>query len=166
MFRGVATVLSKLFNVAEPTSAYFGQKDIQQCIVVKRLIKDMLWSIKMNVIPTCREPDGLAMSSRNRFLNDQERKDAPILYESLQKGVSEYRRGITDPKKIIDITLKSILKNPRVTVDYINLSDPETLHDLDVIDKGAIFSGVIRVGKTRILDNILLGMTAQDLSAR
>lgn len=155
MFRGVATVLTKLFNITEPTSVYFGQKDIQQCIVVKRLIRDMLWSIKMKIIPTCRESDGLAMSSRNRYLSLQERKDAPILYEALKKGVQEYEKGNTDPKQIIDFTLKTILKNPRVTVDYISLSDPETLNDVQVIDKGTIFSGVIRVGKTRILDNIL-----------
>lgn len=166
MFRGVATVLSKLFNASQPTSVYFGQKDIQQCVVVKRLIKDMLWPIKMNIIPTCREQDGLAMSSRNRYLSEQERLDAPILYESLRKGVEEYEKGNTDSKQIIDITLKSILKNPRVNVDYLSLSDPNTLQDINVIEDGAIFSGAIRVGKTRILDNILLGMSVNQFSKK
>ena len=164
MFRGVATVLSKLFNISQPHSVFFGQKDIQQCVVVKRLIKDLLWPIKMNIIPTTRESDGLAMSSRNRFLSEQERKDAPILYEALEKGLSEFKKGILDPKQIIEIATNTISKNPRVVLDYLSISDPNTLSDSKTLDNGAIFSGAIRVGKTRILDNLLLGMNATDLS--
>ena len=165
MFRGVSTVLTKFFNVTMPDYVFFGQKDIQQCLVVKRLIKDLLWPIKMHIVPTIRERDGLAMSSRNRYLSPQERLDAPILYEALKKGMDEFERlGISDPNAILNAAIGMISKNPRVQLDYLSLSNPKDLSDItSSVNNGAILSGAIRVGKTRIIDNILIGMKIQDL---
>lgn len=163
-FRGVATILTKLFNAIQPSAAFFGQKDVQQCVVTKNLIRDLLFPINLVVVPTMREKDGLAMSSRNRYLSEEERERAPILYKALSKSTHSFTtKGVKDRKTIIDIATDIIKSNHHVELEYLSLADPMTLKELDVIQNGAIFSGAIRVGKTRIIDNLLIGITVEDL---
>lgn len=164
-FRGVCTVLCKLFNIIQPTHAYFGQKDIQQCCVTKSLVKDLFYPIDIQVVETVRERDGLAMSSRNRFLNRQERRWAPTLYNALKHGQDVFRIRSTKSPEIIAAANRVILQEPNVKLEYLSLVDPNTLEPVHVVDPavGAIFSGAIRVGNTRIIDNLLLGIPTSKL---
>lgn len=156
-FRGVATVVTKLLNAVQPDTVFLGQKDAQQCVVVKRMVTDLLMPFKVQVAPTHREYDGLAMSSRNRYLSTDERQRAPVLYRALQTAI---QMNIQDNSAgDIKSRAKSIIEEePNVQLDYLSIASPETLQELHTIDPsvGAIFSGAIRVGKTRIIDNILL----------
>ena len=162
-FRGVATIVTKLFNATSPNVVFFGQKDIQQCVVIRTMIKDLLMPIRMVIVPTMREPDGLAMSSRNRYLSPSERASAPILYQGLLSGQKMVQSGIYSRKEIIDQASSLIQKDPSVQLEYLSIADPTNLHEIDSVAQGAIFSGAIRVGKTRIIDNLLLGLTVDDL---
>ena len=163
-FRGVATVVSKLFNIIQPTRAYFGQKDVQQCSVVKSLVRDMHYPIQIVVGNTIRylilirEPDGLAMSSRNRYLSEDERKLAPALNAGLLAAQKEFDSGQRSRKCIIQ-ACENVIKYRKATIEYLSLAEPFSLSEVEEIGKeGAILSGAIVLGKTRIIDNILLGM--------
>ena len=163
-FRGVATVVSKLFNIIQPTRAYFGQKDVQQCSVVKSLVRDMHYPIQIVVGNTIRylilirEPDGLAMSSRNRYLSEDERKLAPALNAGLLAAQKEFDSGQRSRKCIIQ-ACENVIKDRKATIEYLSLAEPFSLSEVEEIGKeGAILSGAIVLGKTRIIDNILLGM--------
>ncbi|KAK9729200.1 pantoate-beta-alanine ligase [Basidiobolus ranarum] len=156
-FRGVATVVLKFFNIIQPDMAFFGQKDAQQCVVIRTMITDLCLPIEMIAGPIVREEDGLALSSRNRYLTQEERSYAVILYKGLLAAKDAYSSGIKDAKKLIEIAQDVIKSEPRVSFDYISIAHPYQLHELDTVNEdGAILSGAIRVGETRLIDNILL----------
>lgn len=167
-FRGVATVVTKLLNVVQPTNVYFGQKDAQQCVVVKNLVKDLLIDTNVNVLPTTREANGLAMSSRNEYLSPEIRHQGKIIYEALQSAKAVFDeqklKGPVAAKKILDAFNETISKAPEsFEVEYIAVSHPETLDDLETVDsKGAIISTAVRVPKqnssekARLIDNLVL----------
>ncbi|KAK9458139.1 pantoate--beta-alanine ligase [Dipodascopsis uninucleata] len=163
-FRGVATVVTKLLNIVQPERAFFGQKDIQQTVVVKRLVKDLHIDTVIHVVPTVREKNGLAMSSRNWYLSEKVRADASVINAALEAATEKYRSGITTSSELIDLIRNTIATkfNPE-DIEYISVSDPISLDDIDSIQplKGAIISLAIRVpnrfgGSTRLIDNTLL----------
>jgi pantoate--beta-alanine ligase len=156
-FRGVATVVTKLFNIVQPTRAYFGQKDAQQVAVVKKIVADLNMNLQIVTCPTVREPDGLAMSSRNIFLSDEQRKEAAALYRSLMRARELWKRG---EKKAGTIRLEMteiIEKEPQADISYISIAHPETLKEmLHRIKAPALVSLAVKFGKTRLIDNIVL----------
>jgi pantoate--beta-alanine ligase len=156
-FRGMATIVLKLFNIVKPTNAYFGQKDAQQAAIVAQMIKDFNLSINLNVLPTVREEDGLAMSSRNVYLNPKERKAASIIYKALQKGKDIFDKNLD---KNVDIVLESIKQTietePLVKLEYIEIRALETFAKLETNTSPAIMLIAAKVGKARLIDNIQL----------
>jgi len=155
-FRGVATVVNKLFNIVQPTRAYFGQKDAQQVIVIKKMVADLNMNLKIVVVPTVREPDGLAMSSRNVYLNPAERKAATVLCKSLLLAQEMWAKGERDAEHIRQAMIALIQKEPLATIDYVSIADPETLDELDVVKTGALASLAVKIGRTRLIDNLIL----------
>lgn len=155
-FRGVATVVAKLFNVVQPTRAYFGQKDAQQCVVIRKMVRDLNMPLEMIIIPTVREPDGLAMSSRNVYLTPEMRQQAPVLYRSLQLAKTLWKLGEKDADKILAAMTALIQKQPLAQIEYIDFADTDTLAEIETIGKSALISMVVRFGNTRLLDNIIL----------
>jgi pantoate--beta-alanine ligase len=156
-FRGVATVCNKLFNIIEPTRAYFGQKDAQQCVVIKRMVADLDMNLKIVIFPTVREPDGLAMSSRNTYLKPDERKAATVLYRSLSLAKDMYLKGEKDAQTIRQAMIDLIKKEPLAErIDYISIANTETLDELDIVKPPAVISLVVKIGRPRLLDNIIL----------
>ena len=155
-FRGVTTVVAKLFNIVQPTRAYFGQKDAQQALVIRKIVADLNMNLGVITLPTVREPDGLAMSSRNTYLNPEERKAAVVLYRSLTLAQQLYARGERDAEKIRQEMLALIKKEPLATVDYVSIADAETLDELDTISPPALVSMAVKIGKTRLIDNVEL----------
>ncbi len=155
-FRGVATVVTKLFNIVNPARAYFGQKDYQQVLVIRRLVQDLDMNIDIVVCPTVREEDGLAMSSRNLYLNEKERPAATVLYRALQAGYKAIKSGIIKREEIERIMRDIINSEPLVKIQYISVYDPENLDLLDVVKKKALIAGAIRIGNTRLIDNIMI----------
>lgn len=155
-FRGVATVVAKLFNVVRPTRAYFGQKDAQQVIVLKRMVRDLNMSLEMVPCPTVREPDGLAMSSRNVYLNPSERKAAIVLWKSLQQAQTLWEKGEQRSDVIHQAMLEILNREPLAKVDYVSVADISTLEEIERIDRPCVISLAVRVGKTRLIDNITL----------
>ena len=155
-FRGVATVVAKLFNIVRPDRAYFGQKDAQQCLVIKRLNADLNLGAEVVVIPTIRDSDGLALSSRNAYLRDGDRESALTLSRSLNLAREMHQSEILNAKKISAQMRNLIESEPRTSVDYISISDAETLDELDIIDRPALVSLAVRIGDVRLIDNTLL----------
>ena len=155
-FKGVATVVAKLFNIVQPTKAYFGQKDAQQVVVIKRMVADLNMAIEIVVVPTLRESDGLAMSSRNIYLNPEERKAATILFRALTLARQLRLGGEKDAGKIRRQITSLIQKEPSAQMDYVSIADAETLEELDLIDRSALASLAVRIGKTRLIDNVHL----------
>jgi len=155
-FRGVATVVAKLFNIVQPTKAYFGQKDAQQVIVIKRMVADLNMAIEIVVVPTVRESDGLAMSSRNIYLSLEERKAATVLFRALTLARQLRMGGEKDAGRIRRQMASLIKKEPLAKTDYVSIADAETLKELDLIDGPALASLAVRIGKTRLIDNISL----------
>ena len=155
-FRGVATVVAKLFNIVKPTRAYFGQKDAQQAIVIKKMVADLNMDVEIVILPTVREPDGLAISSRNIYLNPEERKTAVALYQALSLAQQLWVQGETDAQTIRQQMLTLIQKQPLADIDYVSVADPETLDELDTVKSPALVSMAVRIGKTRLIDNIVL----------
>lgn len=158
-FLGVATVVTKLFNAVQPDIAFFGQKDVQQCVIIRQMVRDLLIPVTIRVCPTVREHDGLAMSSRNRYLSPTERLAAPILYKGLSEALNQHfiGRGERRASKLIEVARSVIEKEPQATIQYLSIADGATLNEVETIgSNGAIFSGAIKVGKTRLIDNILL----------
>ncbi|KAJ3227124.1 pantothenate synthase [Clydaea vesicula] len=163
-FRGVSTIVTKLFNLTQPTKAFFGQKDAQQCSVIKALVQDLLIPTEIEICETLREEDGLAMSSRNRYLNATERQLSTVLFKALNKGKSVFDEG-GNCKEILS-SAESVIRdceansNGVIQYQYLSLNNPINLKNIDdTIDPnvGAIFSGAVKVGNTRIIDNLLLG---------
>lgn len=156
-FRGVTTVVSKLFNIIRPDIAYFGQKDAQQAIVIKRMALDLNMGLKVKVLPIVRERDGLAMSSRNVYLSEKERSDARVLYEALDLARKLLKRGLRDPDKIKKRMTGLIETKKSAEIDYISISSIDDLEELKVVKKRALIALAVRIGKTRLIDNIIIG---------
>ena len=155
-FRGVATVCVKLFNIVGPDAAFFGQKDAQQSVIIKQVVKDLNMPLEIVVCPTVREPDGLAVSSRNQYLNPQQRKDALCLYNALQECQKLYGQGTTDTKILIEQMRKIIEQVPYAQIDYISIVDSESLENLKKIDRGALVALAVKIGSARLIDNIMI----------
>jgi pantoate--beta-alanine ligase len=155
-FRGVTTIVNKLFNIVEADSAYFGQKDAQQALVIQKMVKDLNMNVRVIVCPTLREPDGLAMSSRNVYLTPEQRKQAIVLNRSLQLAEDLYAKGERNAPNIKQQMTGLIQKEPLALIDYISIANPETLEELDMIQGQALVSMVVKFGNTRLLDNIML----------
>jgi pantoate--beta-alanine ligase len=155
-FRGVATVVAKLFNIVQPSRAYFGQKDAQQVMVIKRMVADLNMGIEIVVVPTLRESDGLAMSSRNIYLSPKERQAATILFKALTLARQLGRGGEKDAEKIRRQMTALIQKEPLAQIGYVSIADAETLEELNLLDRPAVASLAVMIGKTRLIDNLPL----------
>ncbi|KAI9292248.1 Pantoate-beta-alanine ligase [Neoconidiobolus thromboides FSU 785] len=162
-FRGVATIVSKLLNIVQPDFLYLGQKDAQQCVVVKNLIKDLCFNTKAVLCPIAREENGLAMSSRNQYLSQETKeKEALALYKALCSSEALFKQGVVDRESLLNEAKKIIQEFKEVELEYVRLSDPITLDEVEqVTQNGALLSGAIKVGPTgktvRLIDNVMLG---------
>jgi pantoate--beta-alanine ligase len=156
-FRGVTTVVSKLFNGVQPARAYFGQKDAQQAAVIHRMARDLSYPIEIVVCPIVREPDGLAMSSRNTYLDPEQRQAATVLYRALKVAKNAYDTGERDAGKLRAIVEKTIAAEPLAQMQYVSCADYVTLEELDTVSGKALLSMAVFVGKTRLIDNFVLG---------
>ena len=155
-FKGVATVVAKLFNMVKPHVAIFGEKDYQQLTVIRRMVQDLNFDIKIVAGPTVREPDGLAMSSRNNYLTPEQRLSALALYKSLITAKGLLKDGVKDAGEIIQAATKLITSYPETQIDYISICDPEYLEEVKNINKPALMALAVKVGKTRLIDNMIL----------
>lgn len=156
-FGGVATVVTKLFSIVRPHLALFGQKDYQQSAVVRQLIADLNLNVELGVRPTVREPDGLAMSSRNVYLPPEERRIAPVFYQALQAGRRAIERGVANAGSVQEIMRKVLAGEPAIQVDYLAVCDPATLEPLTIVVGHALLLGAIRLGSVRLIDNLFVG---------
>jgi pantoate--beta-alanine ligase len=157
-FRGVTTVVLKLLNIVSPTCAYFGRKDAQQAIIIKKMVKDLNLDVTIQTMPIVRDPDGLALSSRNAYLSAEERKAALSLSRALKKAKTEIDHGLRDSSAIMEFIKKEISIYPRVTIDYVEVVSLETLEKIKTISiNNTLVAGAIRVEKTRLIDNFTLG---------
>jgi len=156
-FQGVTTVCSKLFNIVEPHKAYFGQKDAQQALLIQKMVNELNMNLEIIIAPTVRESNGLAMSSRNTYLDKEERAAAAVLYKALCLAQDMYREGEQDAAKIRSAMTGLISKEPRAIIDYVSIADIQTLHELTRIEAKALVSIAVKIGKPRLIDNIILG---------
>lgn len=156
-FRGVATVVAKLFAITSPDFAYFGQKDGQQTLVVRQMARDLDLGVAIIVLPTVREPDGLAMSSRNVHLTPPQCQAAPTLYRALQAGSARWQAGEKNAANIRAAALQKLQAEPRLdAIEYVSLAAPETLAELEQAIPGAMLSAAARMGAVRLIDNLIL----------
>ena len=155
-FRGVTTVVAKLFNAVQPHRAYFGQKDAQQAAVIRQMARDLSYPLEVVVCPTVREPDGLAMSSRNVYLDPEQRKAATVLYRSLCAAKEAYDDGERDAEKIRGKMKEVLASEPLADVQYVSCADYDTLEELETVTGKALLSMAAFVGKTRLIDNMIL----------
>jgi len=156
-FRGVATIVSKLFNIVKPHAAIFGEKDFQQAVIIKQMTKDLNFEVEILTGPIVRESDGLALSSRNKYLNEQERLNAAILFKSLRGAQHDFKNGVNNPQEIIEKVRQSILDIPGTKIDYISLVNPETLQPVRRVHENDRLALAVYIGKTRLIDNVALG---------
>src|SRR5881396_3774423 len=156
-FRAVATVVLKLFNIVQPHRAYFGEKDMQQLAVIRRMTADLNLPVAIVPVPTVREPDGLAVSSRNRYLDSEQRKLAPLLYRALKEGEKRIRSGEKDAAKIRADALRVLDETPLVRVDYLEVVDPDEIQPVRIVTPPVRIAGAVWVGTTRLIDNVLVG---------
>ncbi len=157
-FKGMTTVVMKLFQIVKPDIAYFGQKDAQQAIVIKKMVNDLNMDIIIKVLPIVREPDGLAMSSRNEYLNKKEKESAAALYQALKKAEGLFSGGERNAKKIID-SIRDLMKTINTAkIDYIKIVDMNSLKDVDEIKNEELIALAVFIGKTRLIDNIIVGV--------
>ncbi len=159
-FRGVATVVTRLFNLVQPQRAYFGQKDAQQCVVVKKLVADLGFPIEIVVVPTVREPDGLALSSRNVYLAPDERVAARVLSAALRRARACFTQGEREADALRRLVRETIAAEPLARLDYVSVADPTTLDELSRIESAALVSLAVRIGPTRLIDNEILQVGA------
>lgn len=155
-FRGVATVVTKLFNIVKPHVAVFGQKDAQQAIVIKQMVRDLNMDVEILVAPIVREPDGLAMSSRNTYLNEKERQDALVLYRSLKKAEELIRQGERDASRIKQEMETMIRSADTAKIDYVEIVDTTNLKSLDTLKGEVLIALAVWIGKTRLIDNTIV----------
>ena len=156
-FRGVTTVVAKLFNAVQPHRAYFGQKDAQQAAVIRQMTRDLSYSIEIVVCPIVREPDGLAMSSRNVYLDPEQRKAATVLSRSLRAAKEMYEHGERDAENLRAKMKEVLASEPLAEVQYVSCADYDTLQELEAVTGKALLSMAVFVGKTRLIDNLVLG---------
>lgn len=156
-FQGVATVVCKLLTIVRPDNVYFGQKDAQQCLVIKRLNADLDLGAEVVVLPTVRDPDGLAMSSRNAYLSSEDRKAALSLYRALSLAESLYADGDRDAGAMRREMLALLESEPAASVEYVSVADAGTLVELESVDRPALVSMAVRIGRVRLIDNVVLG---------
>lgn len=162
-FKGVGTVVAKLFNLAQPDRAYFGQKDAQQVVVIRRMVRDLNFPVEIVVCPTVREADGLAMSSRNAYLNADERKAAAVLHRALRAAADAYAGGERVPATLRTVARNVLEAEPLAEVDYVAVNDPRTLIGMhEATDAPMLLSMAVKIGKPRLLDNCLLPYTLND----
>lgn len=155
-FRGVCTVVAKLFNIVQPDTAFFGQKDYQQLKVIERMVRDLRYPITIVPVPTVREADGLAMSSRNRYLSSEERQQALSLSRALRAAADRFQRGETDPHRLEAVMAQVVSAAPRVRLDYAEVVDGETLDPTATVRRGDVALIAAHVGTTRLIDNVIL----------
>ncbi len=155
-FRGVATVVAKLFNIVQPTRAYFGQKDAQQAVIIKKMVTDLNMNLEVVIVPTVREPDGLAISSRNTYLSPKERQAAVVLYQALRLAQKLWAQGEKDAEKLRQKMTALIQKEPLATIDFVSVADPQTLEELDKVNPPVLVSLAVKIGNTRLIDNVVL----------
>jgi pantoate--beta-alanine ligase len=156
-FRGVATVVLKLLNIVQPHRAYFGQKDAQQLGVIRRLVRDLDVPVEVIGCPTVREPDGLALSSRNSYLGPEDRAAATVLSRALRAAQELWRQGVHDAGALRHAMEKVLAQEPRARPDYVSVADPDTFVELDRVPGRALLSLAVRVGPARLIDNVILG---------
>jgi pantoate--beta-alanine ligase len=155
-FKGVTTVVAKLFNSVQPQRAYLGQKDAQQAAVIRQMTKDLNFPLDVIVCPTIREADGLAMSSRNKYLEGDDRRAATVLFRALSAAKDAYQLGERDAEKLRTIMKDVLASEPRAQMQYVSCADYETLEELDIIKRKALLSMAVLFGKTRLIDNVVL----------
>jgi len=157
-FRGVATVLTVLFNTVRPDFAFFGQKDAQQTLVVRRLVRDLAFDIEVVVLPTVREQTGLALSSRNAYLGDDGRKSASVIYRALSQAREVYLEGERNPKRLAEAVRAQFEAEPRARLEYVGVVDAETMEKFDRLpeDRPVLIAVAAHVGATRLIDNIVI----------
>ena len=155
-FRGVTTIVAKLFNIVKPDTVIFGQKDYQQLVIIRSMAHDMNFDIKIVGFPTAREQDGLAMSSRNTYLTPEQRLNVSCLFRALKQSQKFIKKGIRDTKRIIDIASALIKSHPETNIDYVAICDPETLVDVKTIQEPVLMALAVNIGKTRLIDNMIL----------
>lgn len=168
-FSGVATVVAKLFGIVRPDVSIFGQKDYQQICVIQRLVADLDLGTAIVIHPTVREADGLALSSRNAYLTERQRRTAPLLYRALQAGAASIRRGVSSGALVRQTMVRVIRKEPLIAIDYLAVCDPATLEPLHRIDRKTVLLGAVRIGEAhtagtirtvRLIDNLLVARNA------
>ena len=155
-FRGVATVVAKLFHIATPSKAFFGQKDAAQVAILRRMVRDLHFDLEIVVCPIVREPDGLAMSSRNRYLNEDQRQSATVLYRTLTAMQERIEEGEVASSELIDAGLSVLAEEPDAQLEYLRVVDPDTLEDLPDVESGALLAVAARFGSARLIDNVLI----------
>ena len=155
-FRGVTTVVAKLFNAVQPDRAYFGQKDAQQAVVIRRMTLDLNFPIEVVVCPTVREEDGLALSSRNKYLDGEERKAAPVLYQALSEAKAAFDKGERSAEALRQLMREVLAAQPLAQVQYVSCADQDTLDELQTVKGKALLSMAVFIGKTRLIDNLVL----------
>jgi pantoate--beta-alanine ligase len=156
-FRGVTTVVAKLFNIVQPSRAYFGQKDAQQVAVIKKMVADLNMNLEIVTLPTVREPDGLAMSSRNTYLNPEQRQAAAVLYKAMGLAQELWSQGERNAGTIRHEMTELIQEEPLAKIAYISIADAETLEESHKIKPPVLVSMAVKFGKTRLIDNVMLG---------
>ncbi len=155
-FAGVATVVAKLFNVVQPTRAYFGQKDAQQSVVIRKLVCDLDLPVEVIVAPTVREADGLALSSRNSYLTPEQRAAAAVIFRALGASRALFDAGERDAEILREVMRRTLAREPQVRIDYVSVADPASLEELARIEHRALASMAVRLGATRLIDNLVL----------
>jgi len=160
-FRGVTTVCAKLFNIVAPDIAFFGQKDAQQAIVIKQMVADLNMPGEIVVCPTVRQPDGLAVSSRNQYLTEEQKKDATYVYKSLQKCQEMIDAGVRDSETVIAEMRKILNQAPSIKIEYISIVDAETLQTIGKITGKVLAAVAVKIGSARLIDNIMVDVNKQ-----
>ena len=160
-FRGVSTVVAKLFNAFQAQHAYFGQKDAQQAAVIKRMARDLDFPLEVVVCPTVREPDGLAMSSRNSYFDAEQRKAAAVLYQALSRASEAFAAGERDADTLRQLMSQTLEAEQLARIEYVSVAQPETLEELTGSIERALLSMAVSIGKVRLIDNLLLGDGSQ-----
>ncbi|HEX8707329.1 MAG TPA: pantoate--beta-alanine ligase [Pyrinomonadaceae bacterium] len=161
-FRGVATVVTILLNIVRPDFAFFGQKDAQQTLIIKRLVRDLAFETEIVILPTVREDSGLALSSRNAYLSEEERRAAAVLYRALTRAKEAYAAGERSGSRLAEVVQATLAAEPLARVDYLSVADAETLERLEKLDDRTVLVALaVRLGKTRLIDNVVLNRKRQ-----
>ena len=155
-FRGVATVVTKLFNIVKPHVAIFGEKDYQQLLIIRRMVRDLHFGIRIIGVPIVREADGLAMSSRNTRLSEDERRSALSLFRCLQQVKDSVAQGVKDPRQLVTEASELIRSYPYTKIDYVTLCHPETLENVDRVEGPTLMALAVWIGRTRLIDNAIV----------